>query len=92
MQNETATFSDQTIIAITDIPGEGTYLAYKGVALEYHQEESGYVVARAPRTPEVMNLLSEFHANPHVKLLDFLTVQRRERGKMLDLRNGRRFS
>lgn len=80
---------DETTIQITDIPGEASYLAYNNIPLDYRREDTGYVVAYAPRTAEVTNLIREFHGNPEIKVLDFLAVQRRERGKMLDLRNRR---
>lgn len=86
MENE---FADP--ITILDIPGLAAFLVFRGVTVTYHRQPNGRVVAHAPALPATYQLLAEFQGCPTVPLGEFLAVQRRERGKMLDLReNGKR--
>jgi hypothetical protein len=83
-------------ITLKDIPGVVTFLSWKGISFEFRKDSAGRVVAVVDATPEIYHLMGEFQSNPEVPLTDFLNVQRRIRGQMLDLRdngngmNGRR--
>lgn len=79
-----------TCITLKDIPGIVSFLVSQGVSVEYRREPGGRVIAEVQGTEEVYRLLAEFQTNPTVNLLDFLEVQKRERGKMMDLRDGGR--
>jgi len=80
--------NESRTIILPDITGAVAFLHYKGINSIFKTQNNGRVVAEAPATPEVYQLLAEFQANPVVPLMEFLASQRRVRGLMLDLRDG----
>jgi hypothetical protein len=75
-------------IRIHDLTGLAPWLETHDIEIELEREPSGRVVGFVPATDEVYHLMAEYQAGPTVQLLDFLAVQRRMRGRLLDLRDG----
>jgi hypothetical protein len=76
-------------IRIIDLTGIAPWLDKNGIPIDLEKEDSGRVVGYALATDEVYRLMAEYQAGPMVQLLDFLAFQRRLRGRLLDLRDGR---
>jgi len=79
-------------IKIQDLSGIGPWIEQHGFRVDLEREDNGRVVGFVPGTDEVCRLMAEYQGGPTVDLLDFLTFQRRLRGRLLDLRdnNGQR--
>lgn len=80
--------SSPDTFTITDITGSVTFLEYNGIRCQLIRQANGRVVAQIEASNEVYRLLAEFQSNPSLPIGDFLSVQRRLRGAMLDLRDG----
>jgi hypothetical protein len=81
-------------IRIQDLTGVAPWLESHNIRVDLERESSGRVVGFAPATDEVFRLMAEYQAGPTVQLLDFLSFQRRLRGRLLDCRedgNGVRY-
>ncbi len=70
-------------IRIQDLTGLGPWLEKQGITIDLEREETGRVVGFAPATPEVYRLMAEYQSGPTVDLLNFLSFQRRLRGRFL---------
>jgi hypothetical protein len=73
-------------IRIQDLTGIAPWLEKAGIQVNLEREESGRVVGFVPESDEVYRLVAAYQSGPTVDLLDFLTHQRRMRGRLLDLR------
>jgi hypothetical protein len=78
---------DHHKIRIQDLTGIAPWLEQHDIEVDLEREPSGRVVGFVSATAEVYQLMAEYQAGPTVQLLDFLAVQRRMRGRLLDLRN-----
>lgn len=76
-------------ITINDLTGLGPFLERHNIEIILKKEDSGRVVGVVEASPETYRLMGEFQSNPEIRLLDFLADQRRLRGRMLDMRDGR---
>ena len=85
--------NDPRKIRIQDLTGIAPWIEQHNIEVTLEREASGRVVGYAPATPETFRLMAEYQAGPMVQLLDFLAIQRRIRGRLLDIRgdiNGHR--
>ncbi|MBA4417407.1 MAG: hypothetical protein C0392_05805 [Syntrophus sp. (in: bacteria)] len=78
----------QERITLTDLTGAAPWLEMHGIPVELERTSTGKVVGYVPATNEVYRLLGELQTGPKVDLNEFMGIQRRIRGKMLDLRDG----
>lgn len=78
------------VLTFSDIPGCVAYLAFRGIPATYRADEYGKIVADVEATPAALEAVADFQANPTVQLEPFLRAQRRERGKMIDAKEGTR--
>jgi hypothetical protein len=62
------------------------YLQFKGLNPEL-KKEGTRVVFCFPNTPETQYLIDDYHNNPIVQLLDYVSHLRRLRSQMLSMRN-----
>jgi hypothetical protein len=79
----------KTTLIINDITGAATFLAFNGIEPRLVRQKDGRVVAEIDVSTEAYRLLGEFQTNPVLPIGDFLQVQRRLRGRMLDKRDER---
>ena len=75
-------------IRFNDLTGLGPWFEKHNIPVELQREDSGRVVGEVEATDEAYRLMAEYQGNPSVNLLDFLAVQRRLRGRLLDVRDG----
>ena len=61
------------------------YLQFKGLNPEL-KKEGTRVVFCFPNTPETQNLIEDYHKNPTVKLVDYISHLRRLRAMMISMR------
>lgn len=66
------------------------YLTLKGITTEEILGSDNHVRWRVEITPQVQAALLEYESNNPVPILDFVSILKRTRGRMLDLRNGYR--
>jgi len=62
------------------------YLQFKGLNPEL-KKEGTRVVFCFPNTPKTQTLIDEYHNNPIVQLLDYVSHLRRLRSQMLSMRD-----
>ena len=79
---------NQNVLDLTDIQ-RAAFLLLHNVEPQLIRGRDGRVVFRVLVDQEVQRLLLDYERNPQVKLLDFVGVLKRLRGRMIDARDGR---
>jgi hypothetical protein len=67
---------------------KASFLMMHHIEPELIKNQDGRVVFRVLGDEETRRLLVEYEENPGVRLLNFVTMLKRARGRMLDVRDG----
>ncbi|MGA2464662.1 MAG: hypothetical protein ABSH06_09965 [Thermodesulfobacteriota bacterium] len=73
---------------INDLSGLGPFFEQNELPISLRRDANGRVLGEVPASEKAYRLMAEFQSNPTVHILDFLSYQRRLRGRMLDCRDG----